>query len=143
VNIRKIVTEELVRRKWPQSELCRKTGLLPHRVAEYLSGQRDIYVDTLQRILDALQLEIRSTTRRPTTKGVKTMFVVFEDLAGATETKVHKNSCSYYFGRNEDAKTTKWHGPFATFDDAEKTARSRSDGKTCGITLHPSCCWKD
>lgn len=64
VDFRQIIRDELERRQWSQRELCRQTGLLPHRVCEYLNGGRDIYVDTLQRILEALKLEIRPVTHR-------------------------------------------------------------------------------
>ena len=71
------------------------------------------------------------------------MFVVYEDLADATETKVHKDSCSYYFGRKKSALTTRWHGPFETFEEAASTARSIAKSKSRGVKLHPGCCWRN
>ena len=64
MNIRKTIIGELERRKMTQRELCRRTGLLPHRVSEYLSGKKDIHVRTLARILGALELDIRPVKRR-------------------------------------------------------------------------------
>lgn len=143
VDIRKIIMDELVRRQWSQGELCRQTGLLPHRVAEYLSGGRDIYVGTLQRIMEALDLEIRLAGGQRISKGASAMFVVFEDLADATETKVHKDSCSYYFNRKPNAPTTRWHGPYETYEAAAAAARSIAQRKSYGVKLRPRCCWKD
>jgi transcriptional regulator with XRE-family HTH domain len=62
--MRQIIRTELERRGWSQSELARQTGLLRHRVCEYLNGGRDVYAETLLRILDALELEIRPRRRR-------------------------------------------------------------------------------
>jgi len=64
MDIRRIITDELRGRGWSQRELCRRAGLLPHQLCEYLNGSRDIYAETLQRILEALQLEIKPATRR-------------------------------------------------------------------------------
>jgi hypothetical protein len=116
---------------------------MPHRVAEYLSGERDIYVDTLVRIMEVLELEVRPTKTLGMSKGAKPMFVVFEDLADATETKVHKDSCSYYFGRKKSAPTTRWHGPYKTREGAADAARAIAKNKSYGVKLRPRCCWKD
>jgi transcriptional regulator with XRE-family HTH domain len=59
MDVREIIRDELQRREWSQRELCRRADMLPHQLCEYLNGNRDIYVDTLQRILEALELEIR------------------------------------------------------------------------------------
>jgi len=61
--IRDIVMAELERRGMAQAELARRAGMLPHRVHEFLRGKRDIYVETLERILDALELDIRRRRR--------------------------------------------------------------------------------
>lgn len=71
------------------------------------------------------------------------MFVVFEDLADATETKVHKNHCSFYLKRKKTAPTTSWHGPYETFDEAESSARSIAQRKNYGVKSYPRCCWKE
>ncbi|MFG0328579.1 MAG: helix-turn-helix domain-containing protein [Phycisphaerales bacterium] len=47
-----------------QQELSDLTGVLPHRISEYLSGKRDVYAETLQRILEVLDFEIRAAPRR-------------------------------------------------------------------------------
>jgi transcriptional regulator with XRE-family HTH domain len=62
--MREIIRDELRRRDWSQRELCRRTGMLPHQLCEYLNGRRDLYVETLQGILEVLGLEIRPATRR-------------------------------------------------------------------------------
>jgi len=59
MDMRQIIRDEMQRRQWSQSELARRCGLLRHRVCEYLNGTRDVYVETLVRILDALELEVR------------------------------------------------------------------------------------
>jgi len=68
------------------------------------------------------------------------MFVVFEDLADATDTKVHDANCHYYLNRKKDATTVRWHGPFALMADAVNLAQSISDRKCQGVTLRPACC---
>lgn len=45
-------------------------------------------------------------------------FVVYEDKRDATDTKIHVADCHYYINRKRDAPTTKWHGPYATYDQA-------------------------
>lgn len=64
MDIRRFLNDELERRGMTQRELCRLTGILPHRVSEYLSGKNDIRVETLERILKALDLEIRPRRRK-------------------------------------------------------------------------------
>ncbi len=61
---RKIIIKELQKRGWTQRELCRRADLFPHQLCEYLGGHRDLYVETLQRILKVLDLEIRPAIRR-------------------------------------------------------------------------------
>ena len=63
-DLRKAILNELERRDMTQAELSRLTGILPHRISEYLSGNRDMYGESLDVILDALDLEIRPATRR-------------------------------------------------------------------------------
>ena len=127
-----------------QSRLAELAGMTKARVSDFLSGKRDIYVETLQRVLQALELEIRPSTRgRKPMKGADPMFVVFEDLDDATETKIHKAGCPRYLGRRQNAPTTRWHGPFDTFEDAAAAARSIAEQKSYGVKLHPACCWRD
>ena len=143
VDLRELIVDELQRRGWSQRELCRRTGMLPHQLCEYLNSTRDIYVATLQRIMEELQLEIRPIGRRRRPERSKPMFVVFEDRDDATETKVHKESCRYYRNRKRNAPTTQWHGPFDTVEAAVSVARSIAEQKSHGVKLRPPCCWKD
>ena len=62
--MRQIIRDELRRREWSQRELCRRTDMLPHQLCRYLNGNRDIYAETLQRVLEVLELEIRPARRR-------------------------------------------------------------------------------
>lgn len=64
MDIRQIIRDELERREWSQRELCRKTGMMPHQLCDYLNGNRDIYGVTLESILDVLDLEIRPIVGR-------------------------------------------------------------------------------
>lgn len=64
MNIRQIVWDELRSRGWSQRELCRRSGMLPHQLCQYLNGNRDIYAETLQGILKVLELEIKPAKRR-------------------------------------------------------------------------------
>lgn len=64
MDLREIIRGELVRRGWSQRELCRRTDLYPHQVCDYLSGNKDFLGETLQRIMDVLELEVRRVVRR-------------------------------------------------------------------------------
>ena len=64
VDIRQIIMAELDRRDMTQLRLSQLTGILPHRISEYLSGQRDVNAETLRKMLEALQLEIRPKRTR-------------------------------------------------------------------------------
>ena len=68
------------------------------------------------------------------------MFVVFEDLDDATETKVHSNTCRHYVDRKLDATTTRWHGPFKNPEEAAQHARAIAERKSYGVSLRPMCC---
>ncbi|MBS7619328.1 hypothetical protein KEJ21_01585 [Candidatus Bathyarchaeota archaeon] len=49
----------------------------------------------------------------------KTGFVVYEDLEKASGPKVHNADCIYYRKwLSRPTTTTKWHGPYKTYDDA-------------------------
>ena len=64
MDIRQIVKDEMQRQVVTQMALQDMTGILQHRISEYLSGKRDINAETLERILRALKLEIRPVRRR-------------------------------------------------------------------------------
>lgn len=57
------------------------------------------------------------------------MYVVFEDKDDATETKIHDESKKCYQNRKLNAKTTKWHGPFDTYKEAEELAKQIASNK--------------
>ena len=52
-------------------------------------------------------------------------YVVMEDLLGATEVKIHLETCSYYQGNSGDTTTTKWHKA-GSLAEAENVASSIS-----------------
>ena len=62
---------------------------------------------------------------------VKMEYVVFEDLQSKKyitnpndlPVKIHKKSCRFYVNRDVNATTVRWHGPFDTFDKAQKRAQ--------------------
>lgn len=47
-----------------QADLVRQTGILQHRLSEYLNGKRDMTGGNLGRILEALGLELRPHGRK-------------------------------------------------------------------------------
>ncbi len=55
-------------------------------------------------------------------------YVVSEDLADASETKIHTATCLTYIGRKEDAKTMRWHGPFESISAAQGAAKRIAAG---------------
>ncbi len=50
---------------------------------------------------------------------------ICEDLEGATEVKIHKEECGHETGRDRDAKTMEWHGPY-DYDEAKSRAEKLS-----------------
>lgn len=56
-------------------------------------------------------------------------YVVSEDLADAGEAKIHQETCGHYSGRDPDAPTMEWHGPFASYEEAVSTARRIAETK--------------
>ena len=64
MDIRQITMDEMQRQSVTQTDLQEMTGILQHRISEYLTGKRDINAETLQKILEALKLEIRPVRRR-------------------------------------------------------------------------------
>ena len=64
VNTRELIRKELERRGWSQRELCRRTKMYPAQLCDYLNGSRDLYVETLELALKALDLEIMPARRR-------------------------------------------------------------------------------
>ena len=57
--IRETIATELARRGWAKAELARRSGVQRPQVVNYLSGRRDARGETLEKLLQALKLEIR------------------------------------------------------------------------------------
>ena len=53
-------------------------------------------------------------------------YVVFCDLANATESKIHPASCQHYKNRKRDATSTKWSREFDSKEEAIRDDRSIS-----------------
>lgn len=51
-------------------------------------------------------------------------YMVFEDLDGGTEVKIHEETCGHV-KKGGDTETTKWHGPF-DYNEAKDLAESLS-----------------
>ena len=64
MDIRQIIGTEMQRQGMTQIALEELTGILQHRISEYLTGKRDVNAETLQKILEALKLEIRPARQR-------------------------------------------------------------------------------
>jgi DNA-binding Xre family transcriptional regulator len=58
--IRDPIKEEMKRRGWTTYRLTQETGLGKATVYDFLSGDREIQTDSLERICEALDLELRS-----------------------------------------------------------------------------------
>ena len=52
---------------------------------------------------------------------LKKIYYVFEDLANATDIKIHKYPCNFIHLAGNTA-TTRWHGPY-TYDEAVRIAK--------------------
>ena len=61
MDFRKTIKDELTRRGMTQSRLAELADMMIPRVSDYLRGKRDVYGETLERMLKALNLKI--TTR--------------------------------------------------------------------------------
>ncbi len=59
-----MIRDRLDRIGMTQAELAELAGMTEPRVSDYLNGKRDVYAATLNRMLEALNLEIRPTRRR-------------------------------------------------------------------------------
>lgn len=64
MDIRQIIKDEMDRQGITQTALQDLTGILQHRISDYLTGKRDVNGETLRKMLEALGLEIRPTRRR-------------------------------------------------------------------------------
>lgn len=63
MNIRQIIMDEMARQGVTQRALQEMTGVLQHRISEFLTGRRDVNAETLAKILDALDIELRPSKR--------------------------------------------------------------------------------
>ena len=68
MDIRQIIKAAMESQGVTQVALQEMTGVLQHRISDYLRGKRDVNAETLARLMDALKLEIRPVSRR-TRKG--------------------------------------------------------------------------
>jgi hypothetical protein len=66
-------------------------------------------------------------------------YVVCEDLADASETKVHRTDCRHYADRDRDATTMRWSAPFDDADAARREALRVAAGKRHGAR-DAECC---
>ena len=64
MNIRQIIKGRMRDLKVTQLELEERTGIVQPQISAFLSGKRSAVVETVERLLDALDLEIRPAPRR-------------------------------------------------------------------------------
>jgi len=64
VGIRQVIKDEMARRGLTQTALSEMTGILNHRISEFLNEKADMKTTNLQRIMEALDLELRPKSRR-------------------------------------------------------------------------------
>jgi len=57
--MRQIIKDEMKRQGVTQIAMEEMTGILQHRISDYLTGKRDVNAETLRKMLEALDLEIR------------------------------------------------------------------------------------
>lgn len=57
--IRKLINDERSKRGWTHQQLADAAGMQRPSVTAYLSGAKDIETKTLERLLDALGLELQ------------------------------------------------------------------------------------
>ena len=59
MDIRQTIRERLKQRGMTQASLAKMAEMTEPRVSDYLTGKRDVNADTLRKMLEALNLEIR------------------------------------------------------------------------------------
>jgi transcriptional regulator with XRE-family HTH domain len=64
VDIREIIANRMKERGITQVALQELAGVHQVRISDYLTGKRDVNAETLRKMLEALELEIRPATRR-------------------------------------------------------------------------------
>ncbi len=65
-------------------------------------------------------------------------YLVFEDLVDATDTKIHLATCGHAADRTR-GPTTRWHGPFETYEGAVNFAEKVANQKKHGFR-DAGCC---
>ncbi len=75
MDIREIIKHELRRQDMTQMQLAALAQMTIPRVSDYLTGKRDVYAETLRRMLTSLGLEIvpakRPAARRKATASLR------------------------------------------------------------------------
>ena len=56
--LRVAIQEAIWKRSIPQAELARQIGLSPARVSRFLKGERGLSLESIDKLMDALGLEI-------------------------------------------------------------------------------------
>lgn len=64
MEFRRAIAAEMKRQGVSQMELERRAGVLQHRISDYLRGVQDVRAETLQRLADALGMELRPKRKR-------------------------------------------------------------------------------
>jgi predicted transcriptional regulator len=64
VDIRAIIANRMKERGTTQVALQELTGIHQVRISDYLTGKRDVNAETLRKMLEALELDIRPAKRR-------------------------------------------------------------------------------
>ena len=64
MDLRQIIRDEMDRQDLTQAAMQKRAGVWQHRISEYLAGKRDVNAETLRRLLEALDLEVRPARRR-------------------------------------------------------------------------------
>ena len=59
MEIRQIIEDAMERKGMTQRALQAMTGIWQHRISDYLTGKHDVNAETLRKMLEALDLEIR------------------------------------------------------------------------------------
>ncbi|MHB1156056.1 MAG: helix-turn-helix domain-containing protein [Phycisphaerales bacterium] len=59
MDIRQIINDAMQKQGISQRGLAQQTGLMQPRISDYLLGKRDVQGETLNKLLEALNLEIR------------------------------------------------------------------------------------
>ena len=59
MDIRPIIREAMARQGISQRRLAQQTGLMQPHISNYLAGKRDMQGESLRKMLEALDLEIR------------------------------------------------------------------------------------